>query len=258
MPFSASVRRARPLPPATPSLFSHYSFPQIDEEDINEKPPEFPQYRAYSVSLDRPARPLAKLPIPATPYYALDRVLDVSIEMEPADWDRLRTQTRTLVDIFGGADCLDSPPDDVFTWFEATVTVDGETLAQVGVRKKGFLGSLSKVKPSLKVRFDKFTDGQLLGGAMKRLTLNNAQQDPSMINTCMAYHIFAAAGLPAPRCNFATVAVNGENLGLYVHVESMKTAFLERNFADPSGNFYEGTVSDFRPEWRGTFQRENQ
>ena len=90
---------------------------------------------------------------------------------------------------------------------------------------------------------------------MKRLTLNNAQQDPSMINTCMAYHIFASAGLPAPRCNFATVAVNGENLGLYVHVESMKTAFLERNFSDPSGNFYEGTVSDFRPEWRGTLQK---
>ena len=194
-------------------------------------------------------------PHPSDPYFALDRVLDVSIEMAPEDWDRLRAQTRTLVDILGGADCLDSPAGDIFTWFEATVSVDGESHTQVGVRKKGFFGSLSKVKPALKVRFDKFIDGQLLGDAMKRLTLNNAQQDPSMLNTCMAYHIFAAAGLPAPRCNFATVAVNGENLGLYVHVESMKTAFLERNFSDPSGNFYEGTVSDFRPEWRGTFQK---
>ena len=192
---------------------------------------------------------------PSDPYFALDRVLDVSIEIAPEDWKRLRGQTRTFADIFAGADCLDSPADDIFTWFEATVTVDGETHTQVGVRKKGFLGSLSKVKPALKVRFDKFVDGQLLGGAMKRLTLNNAQQDPSLINTCMAYHIFASAGLPAPRCNFATVAVNGENLGLYVHVESMKTAFLQRNFSDPSGNLYEGTVSDFRPKWRGTLQK---
>lgn len=192
---------------------------------------------------------------PSDPYFALDRVLDVSIEIAPEDWDRLRGQTRTLADILVGADCLDSPADDIFTWFEATVTVDGEAHTQVGVRKKGFLGSLSKVKPALKVRFDKFVDGQLLGGAMKRLTLNNAQQDPSLINTCMAYHIFASAGLPAPRCNFATVAVNGENLGLYVHVESMKTAFLERNFSDPSGNLYEGTLSDFLPEWRGTFEK---
>ena len=194
-------------------------------------------------------------PQPSDPYFALDRVLDVSIELAPEDWDRLRAQTRTLVDILGGTDCLDSPPDDIFSWFTATVTVDGEAHTQVGVRKKGFLGSLSTVKPALKVRFDKFVDGQLLGGAMKRLTLNNVQQDPSMINTCMAYHVFAAAGLPAPRCNFATVAVNGENLGLYVHVESMKSAFLERNFSDPSGNFYEGTLSDFRPGWRGTFEK---
>ena len=194
-------------------------------------------------------------PHPSDPYFALDRVLDVSIVMASEDWDRLRAQTRTLADILVGADCLDSPADEIFTWFEATVSVDGESHTQVGVRKKGFLGSLSKVKPALKVRFDKFTDGQLLGGAMKRLTLNNAQQDPSMINTCMAYHVFTAAGLPAPRCNFATVAVNGENLGLYAHVESMKTAFLERNFSDPSGNLYEGTVSDFRPKWRSTLQK---
>ena len=194
-------------------------------------------------------------PHPSDPYFALDRVLDVSIVMASEDWDRLRAQTRTLADILVGADCLDSPADDIFTWFEATVSVDGESHTQVGVRKKGFLGSLSKVKPALKVRFDKFTDGQLLGGAMKRLTLNNAQQDPSMINTCMAYHVFTAAGLPAPRCNFATVAVNGENLGLYAHVESMKTAFLERNFSDPSGNLYEGTVSDFRLKWRSTLQK---
>ena len=137
---------------------------------------------------------------PSDAYFALNRVLDVSIEIAPEDWDRLRGQTRTLADILVGADCLDSPADDIFTWFEATVTVDGEAHTQVGVRKKGFLGSLSKVKPALKVRFDKFVDGQLLGGAMKRLTLNNAQQDPSLINTCMAYHVFAAAGLPAPRC----------------------------------------------------------
>lgn len=197
----------------------------------------------------------ADAPHPSDPYFALDRVVDVSIEMASEDWERLRGQTRTFADIFVGADCLDRPADDIFTWFEATVTVDGETHTQVGVRKKGFLGSLSKVKPSLKVRFDKSVEGQLLGGAMKRLTLNNAQQDPSLINTCMAYHIFASAGLPAPRCNFATVVVNGENLGLYAHVESMKTAFLQRNFSDPSGNLYEGTVSDFRPKWRGTLQK---
>ncbi len=188
-------------------------------------------------------------------YYKLDRVLAVDIDLSLTGWDSLRAQSRTLADILGGEDCLDAPADDIFSWFSATVTVDGETHTEVAVRKKGFLGSLSTEKPSLKVRFDKFVDDQFLGGVLKRLTLNNAQQDPSMINTCLSYHLFASAGLPAPRCNFATVRVNGEDLGLYVQVESIKTSFLERNFTDPTGNLYEGTISDFRPQWRGTFEK---
>ena len=188
-------------------------------------------------------------------YYKLDRVLAVDIDLSVTGWDSLRAQSRTLADILGGEDCLDAPADDIFSWFSATVTVDGETHTEVAVRKKGFLGSLSTEKPSLKVRFDKFVDDQFLGGVLKRLTLNNAQQDPSMINTCLSYHLFASAGLPAPRCYFATVRVNGEDLGLYVQVESIKTSFLERNFTDPTGNLYEGTISDFRPQWRGTFEK---
>ncbi len=187
-------------------------------------------------------------------YFAPDRVLDVAIGIDPDDWDSLRNETRTISDILGG-DCLGSPPDDIFSFFPAEVTVDGDTLTEVGVRKKGFLGSLSTKKPSLKVRFDKFVDGQLLGGEMKRLTLNNVQQDPSRLNTCMTYKVFADAGMPSPRCNFATVSVNGDNLGLYVHVESIKKAFLERSFEDPEGNLYEGTLSDFRPGWQGTFEK---
>ena len=193
---------------------------------------------------------------PTAAYYAADRVLDVEIELAPEDWETLRSQTRTLFDILGG-DCLGSPPDDIFTFFPATVSVDGETLTQVGIRKKGFLGSLSYDKPSLKIRFDKLVEDQLLGGVLKRLTLNNVQQDSSRLNTCLSYKVFADAGMPSPRCNFARVSVNGQDMGLYVHVESIKRAFLERNFESADGNLYEGTISDFRTGWQGTFQKKN-
>ena len=192
---------------------------------------------------------------PTAPYFARDHVLDVAVEMAPEDWDRLRAQTRTLQDILGGDDCLAQPVEDIFTWFEAAVTVDGAAYAEVGVRKKGFFGSLSGEKPSLKLRFDKYVDGRLLGGAIDRMTLNNSLQDASMISTCLAYEVFAAAGLPAPRCNFATVTVNGADLGLYVHVEEIKPPFLARHFASVAGNLYEGTLSDFDPGWRGTFEK---
>ena len=196
-------------------------------------------------------------PDPSDAYFALDRVLDISIEIDPEDWDRLRHQTRTLGDLAAELKKyrLSQPFADIYDWFSGTVIVDGETHTKVGVRKKGFLGSQSDMKPSLKLHFDRHVEGQTLGGAMTRMTLNNSVQDPSMLNTCMSYYIFAAAGNPSPRCNFATVSVNGENLGLYVHVEEIKPPFLARHFDSDEGNLYEGTASDFTPEYRGTFEK---
>ena len=98
-------------------------------------------------------------------------------------------------------------------------------------------------------------DDQTLGGVIERMTLNNSIQDPSLINTCLAYQIFAAAGLPSSRCNFATVSVNGKDLGLYVHVEEIKPPFLARHFDSAEGNLYEGTISDFTLTHRGTFEK---
>ncbi|WP_419853685.1 CotH kinase family protein [Candidatus Poriferisodalis sp.] len=194
---------------------------------------------------------------PRDAYFALDRVLDISIEIDVEDWDTLRHQTRTLGDVFAEIEeyGLSRPFASIYTWFSATVTVDGQTHADVGVRKKGFVGSQSSTKPSLKLRFDKYVDGQSLPGDMNRMTLNNSVQDPSMINTCMSYRMFAAAGSPAPRCNFATVSVNGTDLGLYVHVEEFKAPFLSHHFGNADGNLYEGTVSDFTLEFRGTFEK---
>ncbi len=202
-----------------------------------------------------PADPVAQ--DTTNPYFVLDHVLDIAIEIAPADWDALRHQTRTWEELGEEIEtgCLAQPFADIYSWFSAQVTVDGETHADVGVRKKGFLGSLNTDKPSLKLRFDKYVEGQSLGGTMERMTLNNSIQDDSLINTCLAYQIFADAGLPAPRCNFATVSVNDQHLGLYVHVEEIKPPFLERHFANAQGNLYEGTVSDFRPGWRGTLEK---
>ena len=194
---------------------------------------------------------------PSDAYFALERVMDIEIEIAPEDWDTLRHQTRTFDDVMAEIEKygLSRPFANIYSWFSGTVTVDGETHSDVGVRKKGFLGSQSDTKPSLKLRFDKYVDDQSLGGVMERMTLNNSIQDASMVNTCLAYQIFAATGSPSPRCNFATVTVNGKALGLYVHVEEIKKPFLARHFKSSKGNLYEGTVSDFTPDFRGTIEK---
>lgn len=198
-------------------------------------------------------------PGPSDAYFVLDRVLDVNIEIAPEDWDALRHQSRKPGETSAWLmeNLFSQPIPKVYTWFSATVTVDGETLENVGIRKKGFVGSRSDSKPSLKFHFDKYVDDQYLGGVMERMMLNNSIQDASKINTCLSYWTYAAAGHAAPRCNFATVSVNGTKLGLYIHVEEIKDPFLQRHFESAEGNLYEGTISDFTPKYRGTIEKKN-
>ena len=179
-------------------------------------------------------------------------IIDVEIIMDAGDWDDVRNQTRDLTKIFGPG-CRAEPFFSPFTYFPATLIVDGEEIESVGVRKKGFLGSLDTQKPSLKIKFDEYVEDQEFMG-MNRLTLNNNKQDRSQIRQCMAYSLFAGAGLPAPRCNFAQVSVNGQKLGLFSNVESIKKRFIARYFDDNEGRLYEGTLSDFAPNWINTFE----
>jgi spore coat protein CotH len=174
-----------------------------------------------------------------------DHVLEVAIELDPAEWDMLRTQSRSWVSVF--TRCGEHHLDP-FTYFRGAVTIDGRRVDDVGVRKKGFLGSLSVSKPSLKLKLDEYVDDQELHG-LSKITLNNAVQDPAYVRQCLAYRTFAAANVPAPRCNFARVRVNGADLGLYVHVETVGKPFLRRHFDDDGGNLYEGTLADFRDGW---------
>lgn len=198
------------------------------------------------------------VPAPVAGEFDPLHLVRVDIGMKPDDWDALRNETRTLFDLVG-PQCLQGPSADVFTYKPAEVTIDGVALSDVGVRKKGFLGSLDFVRPSLRLELDELVEGQRLGD-LERLTLNNGRQDPSRLKQCLAYQVFRDAGVAAPRCAFASVRVNGEDLGLYIHVESVKKPFLRANFPAPDGaagdlgQLWEGQLSDFREGWMATFE----
>ena len=183
--------------------------------------------------------------------FPVDELLRVELEMAPADWDQLRFETRSLFEVLGG-DCLDGPFESPYTELRAELRVNGEALGPVGVRKKGFIGSLSTTKPGLRIDMDEFVDGGRLRGR-ELLTLNNTPQDPTMMRTCLAYEVFAAAGVPAPACAFAHLVVNGEDLGLYAHVETPDSDFIERVAGDREAPFFEGTLSDLTAGWTATF-----
>lgn len=171
-----------------------------------------------------------------------DHVLQVEVELTDPDWAELRDQGRSLADL-----CSSESPYEYFT---ATVTVDGMRFENVEVRKKGFFGSLSSARPSLKLRF-----AEDLGPyGLERMTLNNDNQDPSHLRTCLTYRVMDAAGVPAPRCNHARVSVNGEDLGVFTHVDSMNKPFLRLYFEDPDGALFEGQLGDFTAPYLGGIQ----
>src|SRR5262245_43276388 len=63
-----------------------------------------------------------------------DALLEVAVTMDPADFDELRNQTRSIPDTLQG-DCLAAPFANPFTKFHADVTVDGVTYSDVSIKK---------------------------------------------------------------------------------------------------------------------------
>ena len=184
--------------------------------------------------------------------FPTDRLLDVQITVAEEDWDTIRHQTRTFasaLDVRRKTEAIESP----YTYVDASVTIDGVSFPEVGVRKKGFLGSLNDYRPSLKIRLNHVDKKASIQG-LTNLTLNNNQQDESLVSQFMGYALFNAAGLPAPRCAYAKVTVNGVNLGIYSHVESIRKPLLRRAFGNDRGTWYEGPYVDFYEGWLGSFE----
>ena len=171
--------------------------------------------------------------------YAPDRVLAVDIRMPADEFRQLRSEARTLAST--DRECV---PAFEYTEFTARVTIDGESMDKVIVRKKGYMGSLSPSIPSLKLDFNDLQKGRTYQNS-SRMTLNNNRQDPSNARQCMAYDQFREAGIAAPRCNYARVTVNGETLGVFTNVEPIKKPFLARAFGNDEGNQYEAQTADF-------------
>ena len=172
--------------------------------------------------------------------FARQHLLRVDITLPEEDWTALRMQTRSM------ATALSLRPGPTpFSYFRGDITVNGTKLSSVGIRKKGFIGSLDNVRPSLKIKLNHFDDGTRTLEGMDRLTLNNNRQDRSLASQYLSYHLFHQAGVPAPRCNLAVVTVNGENLGIYSHVEAVRRPFVDRHFGTTAGAVFEGTLTDF-------------
>jgi spore coat protein H len=123
------------------------------------------------------------------------------------------------------------------------IVVDGTSLPNSGVRSKGGNGSWRPLaqKAAFSIKFNQFVMAQKLSGLTK-LLLNNAVQDPSLLNEHLVYEIARRAGAAAPLTAHAAVTFNGQPYGFFVVREAINDDFLRRSYGkdNEDGNLYEG------------------
>ncbi len=131
-------------------------------------------------------------------------------------------------------------------WVKCGVEINGEKLADVGVKPKGNT-SLSQVlrdggtRFSLKLNFGKYTDGQTFHG-LDKLALNNIYSDTTYMKEYMSYKLMEYMSVPCSMCTFANISVNGEHFGFYLAVEDVDESFLDRVYGE--GNEIEAYKPD--------------
>lgn len=185
--------------------------------------------------------------------FPTDRVLDVQITVAEKDWNKIRLQSRNFFEALQEKRKYE-PIEAPYVYVTAKVTIDGLEFPEVGIRKKGFIGSQNRNRPSLKIKLNHIDKKAELGG-QSMLTFNNNNQDITLMSQFMGYALFNAAGATAPRCGYAKISVNGKLIGLYSHVESVRKPLLKRGFQDDRGTLFEGTVVDFYEGWENSFEK---
>ena len=161
-----------------------------------------------------------------------NHIVCIKVTMDPHDLELLSKETR--FDGTGNSfqqiwpDCS-RPWPSAYNWYQADIEIDGVSLSEVGIRKKGFVGSQYSPVPALKIKTDKYVKDQFLGDT-ERITLNNNGGIIPRMAACLTYEVFAAAGYPAPRCNIANVIINGQPKGALRARRSHQEAFPSSRF----------------------------
>lgn len=164
------------------------------------------------------------------------RVTSVDITMKPQDLQSM----------------LDNPLDEE-QMMEANVVINGVKVDGVGIRPKGnmTLSSVARMEDSdrysFKLDLDHYNSDQNLYG-LKKLNLNNNYTDPTLMREYLSYELMDKMGIPTPGYSYMYVTINGKEWGLYLGVEAIEEPYLQRNFADSTGDLYkpDGTGSDLK------------
>jgi spore coat protein H len=147
-----------------------------------------------------------------------------------------------------------------FDWVHAAVEFEDRTFADAAVRYKGngtYLRSQRGTKRPFKLDLNKYDKSN---GLAHRTTLNfaNLVADDSCLHDALAYEMFRAAGVPAPRTAYARLWVSigmapPGYLGVYELAENLDGDFAKERFGTRHGAMFKPVTrelfSDLGDDW---------
>ena len=154
-------------------------------------------------------------------FYNPESVQEIHLEIKPEDLDRLHRALPRRICVPG-----------TFRWNDLT-------LQSVGVRYKGNSSSTpdSPHKRAFLIAFSEYRPDQRFLG-LRHVALDNGIQFGSVFSEPLITDVLQGVGVKASRCNYARVYLNGKHVGVYVNVERIDKAFLQRQFGTDRGALF--------------------
>jgi CotH kinase protein len=152
--------------------------------------------------------------------YDASTIHTINISFDQSDWLRLLDSNRLNGD----------------NMLVGKVTIDGVTYDNCGVAYAKSPGYQMDGKRNPWVIKLNLIDSKQSHNGYKTLNLSQALRDPSLVREVLGYEI-TRKYIAAPRANYANLNINGEAKGVYVNVEAVDEAFLQKNFGNTEGAF---------------------
>ncbi len=139
-----------------------------------------------------------------------------SLQISDAEWAGLQADYTSGTKAWHPASFTGTIGDEVVTIDDAAVRLSGNPgFSWIGPKMQ-FAISFTQTNP------DERYDG------LRKLKLDAAWYDPSLLRDRLAYAYLRDLGVPAPCANNATLTINGQLYGLYKNVEFPDQEFLQR------------------------------
>jgi spore coat protein H len=206
---------------------------------------------AQAPGVDEKDKPKAKQPA-TKDTFGLTKVHEFHLELTAKEWANLQAVRGGMP--FGGPKKQPEKPgaqrlefhkgaSAKFPWAHAEFTAEGKSFKNVGVRYKGnatFALSSGLLRRPLQIELDHFDGGERFHG-LRKLSLANGITDPARVREALAFAVFRAGGVSAPRTAFTKVTLtvpgkfNKEYVGLYTLIEHVGNPFLKEHFKSAKG-----------------------